>query len=53
MNIIAIIVGVIFGYIVYLLLGSIAVPTPFPMIAGLLAFVLVAFGGGMNFQNWR
>ena len=50
---IAIIIGAIFAYITKLLLEFIGIPSPFPLIVSLVVFVVVYFGGGMNFRNWR
>ncbi len=50
---VAIILGAVVAYITKLILEFIGIPAPFPLIVSLVAFVVVAFGGGMNFRNWR
>lgn len=50
---ISIIVGAIVAYITKILLEFIGIPAPFPMLAALVVFLIVAFGGGMNIRSWR
>jgi hypothetical protein len=40
-----IVIGAIVAYIVLLLLEWLGIPAPIPVVAGLLTFLVVAFGG--------
>lgn len=45
MNIVGIIVAAIVAYIVYVVLALLGLPSPFPMIVGLIVFVVGITGG--------
>ena len=44
MSLISLILGILVGYVVYLLAGMF-LPAPLPLILGLVVFIIVAFGG--------
>ena len=52
MSLTSLLVGLLVGYIVYLLLAWIGAPGPLPLIGGIIAFLLFAFGGD-RFTHWR
>ncbi len=47
------IIGAIVAFIAKYILELLAVPSPFPMLVALLAFIGVAFGGSRLTDGWR
>jgi hypothetical protein len=45
MTLITLFIGLLVGYVIYLLLSWIGAPAPLPVIGGIIAFILFAFGG--------
>ena len=51
MNLISVIVGILVAYVCYLLAGMF-LPSPLPLIIGIVVFIVLVFGGD-RYHFWR